>query len=171
MDTCTHYLTMIFPIFLQHGSLNLHPRMGSNKKFCFSCLVLCLSHWSFSKIITTGFILKALMLIIFTNFDFPSCSKLVLNSIALFTFFLMSHWLNLDKIISLNLITSAIMLTILDVSDIWFSRAVKTSKGFGQNTQEILSSIQDPFCWLEVLFCHHPKLPLVPKEAAVQDTT
>ena len=162
---------MIFPIFLQHGSLNLHPRMGSNKKFCFSCLVLCLSHWSFSKIITTGFILKALMLIIFTNFDFPSCSKLVLNSIALFTFFLMSHWLNLDKIISLNLITSAITLTILDVSDIWFSRAVKTSKGFGHNIQEILSSIQDPFCWPEVLFCYHPKLPLVPKEAAVQDTT
>ena len=130
MDTCTLYLRMIFPIFLQHGSLNLHPRMGSNKKFCFSCLVLCLSHWSSSKIITTGFIFKALMLIIFTNFDFPSCSKLVLSSIALFTFLMMSHWLILDKIISLNLITSAITLTILDVSDIWFSRAAKTSKGF-----------------------------------------
>ena len=64
---------------------------------------------------------------IFINLVFASYSRLVLSRVAQFTFLMMLCWLILDNRISLNLITSATTLTILDQPDIRFSRAVKIS--------------------------------------------
>ena len=80
------------------------------------------NHWSL--------ILKLHCCAIFINIVFVPCSKLVLSRVALFTFLMMPCWLMLDNRITLNLITSATTLTILNQSDIRFSRAVKTYTGF-----------------------------------------
>ena len=52
LDACTHHLRKIFPIFLQHRSLHLYPRMDPSKKSCFSCPVIYLSHWNSPQILT-----------------------------------------------------------------------------------------------------------------------
>ena len=80
------------------------------------------NHWSSS--------LKLCCITIFIKLVFASCSKLVLRRVAHFTFLMMLCWLILNKRISLNLITSATTLTILDQSDIRFFRTVKTSTSF-----------------------------------------
>ena len=101
------------------------------------------NHWSL--------ILKLHCCAIFINIVFVPCSKLVLSKVALFTFLMMPCWLILDNRITLNLITSATTLTILNQSDFDSPEQSKHIQALWRDTKHILSSIQDPFCWLEVL--------------------
>ena len=128
-DVYTYYLRMNFPIFIQHRSLHLHPSMGSSKKSCLSCLVLCLSHWSFSKILTIKIHPQSFLVSLYQLY-FGFLQHAGVKQSCTFYFPYDPGWLILDNKFSLNLITSAETLTFLDQSDIWFYRAVKTSKGF-----------------------------------------
>ena len=129
LGTCTNYLRIIFlpPTWI----ISFTSKNGSKRKI----LLLLSSNLFKSLEFSTDFnhwslTLKLHCCAIFINIVFVPCSKLVLSRVALFTFLMMPCWLILDNRITLNLITSATTLTILNQSDIRFSRAVKTYTGF-----------------------------------------
>ena len=101
---------------------------------------------------------------IFINLVFASSSKLVLSRVAQFTFLMMLCWLILDNRISLNLITSATTLTILDQSDIRFSRAVKTSADCGDTHSKFFLQFRILFVDWRYYFAFIPSCLSFPKK-------
>ena len=119
-----------FPIFLQHGSLHLHPRMDQSEKSCFSRPAICLGHWGFPQILTIDVNLKALLFHHFYQSCFCFLQQTGVKQSCTFYFPYDVMLIHLGQWNFLEFNYYATTLTILDKSDIRFSRGVKTSSDF-----------------------------------------